>query len=209
MHLGFIGMSGAGKSYWGMRLSEVGFHVLHCDDLIAARLRAELDQPLLTLTEVGDWMGLPYEAGYAEREARYLAHEQAVMQEILEQLRQHNAAGESFVVDMTGSAVYMDAALLAALRQYLTVVYFAVSDQVHTQMLQAYIAAPRPVVWQGLYQPRSGESPSETLARCYPQLIATRETLYEAWCDVKLSYAQHRQPDLTAEEFLCMVAQKT
>lgn len=144
MHLGFIGMSGAGKSYWGAQLADAGFTVLHCDDLIAARLRVELGQPLLTLNDVGDWMGLPYEDGYRAHEETYLAHERAVMTEIAELLAHPDSNRRRFVVDMTGSAVYMPAALLAALRQHLVVVYFAVSAQVHAQMLRAYTAAPRP-----------------------------------------------------------------
>lgn len=197
MIIGLIGMSGAGKSTWARKLAAAGWGCLHCDDLIADRLRADVDVGAGSVYDLGRWMGFPYQPGYAAREAQYLRHEARVLEEIAAAIdrweRPHDV-----VVDMTGSAIYIDSAILARIRQVATVVYLAIAPRRHAQMIAEYCAQPRPVIWNGMFRPRPGESGEAALARCYTDLIAARETLYEALCDVRVDEALHQDPSFTA-----------
>jgi hypothetical protein len=202
MHLGFMGMAGVGKSYWAARFAEAGFTCFHCDDIIASHLRAELGEALVTVHDLGDWMGFPHQPDFAAKEAKYLALEEQTLRDIVRILAENDDPDRRFVVDMTGSAVYVDEDLLRELRRHMTIVYFGVSEDAYTHLLEEYIARPRPVLWQGIYHSNGDESPETALTRCYPRLIAHRTRLYETWCDVKLDYHVHRRPGLTVEAFL-------
>jgi shikimate kinase len=205
MHFGFIGMAGVGKSYWAQKFSEVGYTCFHCDDIIAAHLQAELGESLATVHDLGDWMGFPDETGYLQKEEKYLELERQTLQEIAEVLANGNSENSQYVIDMTGSAIYTGSEVLQKLRQHLTIVYFGVSTDVHQQMLQEYMARPRPLVWRGIFQSQLREPLATSLARCYPQLIENRERMYEELCDIKLDYQIHRRPGLTVDEFLTYV----
>jgi shikimate kinase len=209
MHLGFMGMAGVGKSYWSEKFAEAGFSCFHCDGIIASHLRAELGNGLETVHDLGDWMGFPYEADFRRKEEKYLALERQTLANILCMLAENDDPNRRFVVDMTGSAVYVGEDLLGALRRHMTIVYFGVSAEAQAQLLQDYVARPRPVLWQGIYHANGDESPAAALARCYPRLIRDRERLYESWCDIKLEYDFHRRPGLTVEEFLSYVQSGT
>jgi hypothetical protein len=71
---------------------------------------------------------------------------------------------------------------------------------------------PKPVLWRGAFQPRPGEAPRETVARCYPALIAARRLGYEALAHCTLPVADLRgissDSALGAEAFLRMIQDK-
>ena len=205
MIIGLLGMSGAGKSSWAARLAAAGFTWLHCDDLIAARIRADYDIGNGSVYDLGQWMGLPYEAHYAEREALYLEHETVVLSTIADAFEQGPDAPQNVIIDMTGSAIYVNPKVMQRIRQLATIVYLAVAPERQAQMVEEYIAQPRPVLWHGLYQPKPGELPITTLMRCYPQLLNTREALYRQLGHITLPEAVHRNPAYTTAEFLAAI----
>jgi hypothetical protein len=52
-------------------------------------------------------MGFPYQDGYQEREAQYLAYEKKVLAEILAEIRNEALDPQSkIVIDTTGSVIY-------------------------------------------------------------------------------------------------------
>lgn len=201
MVIGLIGMAGIGKSRWAVRLAEAGFRVLHCDDLIADRLRTIHGADTVTVYDIGRWMGFPYEAHYAERERLYLACEHAVMEEIAGQVTEE----ENVVIDTTGSIVYLDAALLERIKRRATMVYLADDADLRVRLLEEYRTRPRPIVWNGMYRLHPGEPPEATLARCYSQLVHSRATLYCQISDVIIEPQRHRNPAFTVADFLGMI----
>lgn len=207
MIIGLIGMSGAGKSYWSAQLVAAGFNGYSCDDLIAEQLEAEIGVPRASLHEMGDWMGLPYEPTYPEREALYLRHETRVLRRIVSEIPHMDAADQNLVIDLTGSAIYVDPSILRALRRIATIVYLAVSPDLHDHLLAEYLANPRPVIWNGLFQPYPHETAATALARCYPRLIASREQSYELFCDVKLDHTIHRRSGMDVDGFIEQIMQ--
>jgi len=62
----------------------------------------------------------------------------------------------------------------------MTVVYLAASPTEQQLLIERYLTDPKPVLWRGAFQPKPGETPRETVARCYPSLIAARRQSYEA-----------------------------
>ncbi len=201
MVIGLIGMAGIGKSRWAARLAEAGFRVLHCDDLIAARLRTIYNLDTVTVYDIGRWMGFPHEASYAERERIYLACEHAVMEDVADQI----VGEENIVIDTTGSIVYLDATLLERIKRRTTMVYLADDADLRVRLLEEYLARPRPIVWNGLYRPRLGEPSAATLARCYPQLVRTRAELYQRISDIVIEPQRHRSALVTVADFLAMI----
>lgn len=184
-----VGMSGVGKSHWAKRLAaELGYVRHDCDGDIAARLASLVDvepgeEPVHAL---GRWMGMPWSAGYAEREARYLALESEVTQRALAASERGDAP---HVIDTTGSVVYLDGALTRRLAEHARVVYLRTPESRQDAMLRRYLEEPKPVVWGGAYRPREDERPEDALRRCYPELLRERDRRYAALAHVVLDGA--------------------
>jgi len=203
MRLSLVGMSGSGKSFWSGRLSRAGFRRFCCDDLIAAGLRTELGPAGGSIAAVGRWMGFPFERQYKEREASYLACEVEVMGQILEELS--NSADnpdEDIVVDTTGSVVYTGERTLRKLREATTIVHLETPIEIQKLMLRTYMKNPRPVLWREVFSREPEETNDQALARCYPQLLASREQQYKKLAHVTVSHYKRHKAGFKVEEFL-------
>jgi shikimate kinase len=195
-------MSGAGKSFWAAKFAAQGFSVVDCDALIAARIQALGEQLGTSLEEVGQWMGMPDQPGFRRREALYLACETGVLRDVLDRAVAWAASHTNCVIDTSGSAIYADTPLLQRLRQHSTVIYFRIPETLHQHMLDTYLAHPRPVVWNGLFEQAPAESRVDAFRRSYALLLRRRERLYEQHSDVTLEYHYYRQPSLSVNQFV-------
>jgi len=203
IRLSLIGMAGIGKTYWSMQLEAHGFKRFCCDDLIAEKLGPKLIRSDETPISMGEWMGFPFDDGYRERERTYLAYETEVIREVLDDLRdsERNRA-ENIAVDTTGSVIYIGKALLEALRRHTTVVYFSTPNAVREQLLDAYVSTPHPMLWRGMFHESAEETHMQALARCYPQLLVSRQNRYELLADVTLDYNQCREKNFGVKDLL-------
>jgi hypothetical protein len=211
LRLALIGMSGSGKTFWAKRLAESGRPSISCDDRIEQRLAARLASGgFAGINGVAAWMGWPSSVTYSGREADYLAAEIHTLDEILTAL-EHNPQQE-LVLDTTGSVIYAGNNLLLRLRREMTVVYLAASESEQQLLIERYLADPKPVLWRGAFLPRPGEAPRETVARCYPTLIAARRRSYEALahCTVQVAELRDTSRDaaLDAAAFLAIIRKK-
>ncbi len=208
MRISLIGMSGSGKSHWSNLLSGIGFKRFCCDDLIRERLSSELECAggSGSIACLGEWMGFPFQPGYEEREAKYLALEKEVVSEVAGFLEAHARAGsaENVVLDTTGSVIYVGDMLLERIKSLSVVVHFTSSAEARAEMLKNYMANPRPVLWRGFFSRREGESDLEALMRCYGILLDSRERLYRKLADVELDYRTRRNPDFGIREFVAL-----
>jgi len=208
LRLALIGMSGAGKTFWAKKLAESGVPAISCDDRIEQRLAPKLAAGgYAGINGVAAWMGWPNSATYAEREAEYLAEEIHTLDEILQQLEKDPE--KSLVLDTTGSVIYTGNHLLMRLRRQMTIVHLAASAHEQQLLIERYLNDPKPVLWRGAFQPKPGETPRETVARCYPALIAARRQSYEALAHCTLQVADLRDAALHADTFLRMVRGRT
>jgi hypothetical protein len=208
LRLAFIGMSGAGKSFWSKRLAAGGYTAISCDDQIEKKLASRLAAGgYAGINGVAAWMGWPDSATYPERESEYLTEEIGTLDEVLTQLERDRE--KSLLLDTTGSVIYTGNNLLMRLRRQMTVVYLAASAEERQLLIARYLNDPKPVLWRGAFQPRAGESPRETVARCYPALIVARRQSYEALAHCTLQVAELRDGSLDAAAFLKMIQAKT
>lgn len=204
MFLSLVGMSGIGKSYWAGRLAGQGFVRFDCDGLIAEQLGLATTEPENAVEALGSWSGLPTESRYQRMIDRYLACEIRVMNEILAAMA-HVPAGTNLVIDTTGSVIYTGREILNHLRRQTHIVYLKTTAEIHAQMLQAYLAAPRPLVWQGLFQQATEEPLEQAFQRNYANLLTSRHQQYQQLCHLALDYEAHHRPGLTPADFLQMV----
>lgn len=208
LQLALIGMSGAGKTFWTKKLAASGYRAVSCDDLIEQRLAPRLAAGGYTgINGVAAWMGWLDSAGYAGRESAYLAEEIHALDEILTELAKQPE--KSLVLDTTGSVIYTGNNLLLRLRRQMTIVYLAASAEEQQLLIERYLSDPKPVLWRDAFQPKAGETPRETVARCYPALIAARRQSYEALAHCTLQVAALRDESLDAAAFLKMIQDKT
>ena len=207
LRLALIGMSGAGKTFWTKKLAEGGHPAISCDDRIEQKLAPRLSSGgFAGINGVASWMGWPDSATYTERESEYLAEEIHTLDEILTELEKQPE--KSLVLDTTGSVIYTGNNLLMRLRRQMTVVHLAASAEEQQLLIERYLNDPKPVLWRGAFQARPGEKARETVARCYPALMAARRQSYEALAHCTLQVAALRDGALEAAAFLKMIQDK-
>jgi len=204
LRLALIGMSGAGKSFWSKQLASAGHPAISCDDKIEERLATRLASGGYSgINGVAAWMSWPDSPHYAERESQYLSEEIAVLQEVLAELAR--SPEKSLVLDTTGSVIYTGNHHLMRLRKLMTVIHLAASPQEQQLLIERYLSDPKPVLWRGAFQPKEGETPRQTVARCYPNLIAARKQSYTALAHCTVQVAQLRELPHDAAAFLSLV----
>ncbi len=204
LRLALIGMSGAGKTFWSRLLASAGHPAVSCDDKIEERLASRLRAGGYTgINGVAAWMGWPDSPNYAERESQYLSDEIAVLEQVLASLAR--APEQSLVLDTTGSVIYTGNHHLMRLRKLTTVVHLAASPQEQQLLIERYLNDPKPVLWRGAFQPRDGETPRQTVARCYPTLVATRRQSYAALAHCTIEVAQLRELSPEPSAFLTLI----
>ena len=204
VRLALIGMSGAGKTFWTKKLAANAFATVSCDDRIEEKLAPRLAAGGYSgINGVAAWMGWPDSAAYAQRESEYLAEEIHTLDEILTELEKHPE--KSLVLDTTGSVIYTGNNLLMRLRRQMTIVHLAASAEEQQLLMERYLNDPKPVLWRGAFQPKAGEKARETVARCYPALIAARRQSYEALAHCTLQVAALRDGSLDASAFQKMI----
>ena len=204
LRLALVGMSGAGKSFWARRIAETGVMAISCDDRIEEKLVPRLKAGgYAGINGVAAWMGWPDSPTYAEREARYLSEEISTLDEILIELERNPQ--QSLVLDTTGSVIYAGNHLLRRLRKLMTVVYLAASDSEQQLLIERYLNDPKPVLWRGAFHAQADETARDTVARCYPHLIAARRQSYAALAHATLPVGALRELPHTAAAFLAML----
>jgi hypothetical protein len=192
LRLALVGMSGSGKSYWTTRIAATGYPAISSDTQIEERLGHVLQVGgYAGINGVAAWMGWPDRPAYAGREAAYLAEEIAALDEALTGLEKNPL--QDLVLDTTGSVIYVGNHLLHRLRKQMLVVHLAAAPGEQELLIRRYLEDPKPVLWRGAFQPRKGEAPRDTVARCYPALIAARRQSYAALAHCSLPVAELRE----------------
>jgi len=194
-------MSGAGKSHWAQKLAVAGFRVIGIDDRIEQKLAPELAAGgYRGIHGVAAWMGWPNQPSYREREQKYLACEVESMNRALDEI---DASGdEGIILVTTGSFVYTVGEICRRLQHLTTVVYLAANSAQEEILIERYLSDPKPVLWGDQFVQRKDESAKEAVARCYPQLIAHRKTLYEQYAHRVVSMERLRGAKPDARGFL-------
>jgi shikimate kinase len=205
LKLSFIGMSGAGKSYWAQKLATAGFRVIGIDDRIEKKIAPELAAAGVSggIGGVAAWMCWPDQPSYREREKKYLECEVRSMNETLDEIQ--SSTGTGTIVDTTGSVVYTGEEICRRMQSLTTVVYLEATAAEEEILIARYLSDPKPVLWGDQFAPEPGESARETVARCYPRLIAQRKKMYERFAHRILSMDSLRNARLDARGLLELI----
>ena len=169
LRIAFVGMSNVGKSYRSKVLrDESEFDWYQVDKEIMKSLGfSEMD-------EISEWLGLPYTGTYQERERLYLdAEAKHTKVDFLDTHR-------NLVFDTTGSVIYLKNSTVEWLKENCLIVNLDAGEGSIAPMMQKFIEQPKPVIWNGMYEQKPGESERETLERCYPALLSARLKKYRA-----------------------------
>ena len=205
VNLSFIGMSGAGKSYWSKKMEEKGYRWYNCDEMIGERLGPELIGKENTTLNLAKWMGHPFSEGYIKAEKLYLELEETVIEHICDELEQFKEIDAPVVVDTTGSLIYLEKKLLKRLCSLTKIVYLRIHEEKHEQLFENFINDPKPVIWEGKFKPRKGENIQNALRRCYKDLLSFRNERYSSLADYLMDFSFHQSPDRGVDELLDMI----
>lgn len=188
--LAFVGMSNAGKSYRSRVLKDtLDFVWFQVDEGIQETLGFR------TIEEISEWLGYPTDAGYDEREEKYL--------ELENELTKHASMqtdGKNLVFDTTGSVVHLADSTLRRLHENCLVVHLDVGDDSLGSLVERFFEEPKPVAWSGFLNHKMGETTEDAVRRCYPELLSFRLKHYRALAHVNVPV--HEVHDATAEETL-------
>ena len=189
LKIAFVGMSNIGKSYTAMRLAtQYDFSLIEVDKIIWENLGHD------SMDAFAQWQGQPYTEGYAEREAHSIALESKATREALKTDKRNP------MIDTTGSVIYTDQDVLAALRKSFYIVYIEAMED-HVERLKAqYFEHPKPLNWAGHYKKYKGLSQEESIKKSYPKLLASRAKAYGKLADATLPSTLILDPDKSIEE---------
>lgn len=178
MILSLIGMSNAGKTYWSRRLhEEQSFEHRCCDETVMRCLG------LSDMTTFTQWLGMPYEVGYAERQLLVLREEARAVQACLT-----TPMTQQTVIDTTGSVIYLPSSIHDKLRRTSTIVYLEIGEEKIEEMVEVFFREPKPLIWGDAFNRQAGEACEQALRRCYSVLLRWREERYRALADVTIPY---------------------
>mmetsp|Transcript_16811 Transcript_16811/g.24181 ORF Transcript_16811/g.24181 Transcript_16811/m.24181 type:complete len:297 (-) Transcript_16811:962-1852(-) len=159
----FVGMSNCGKSFRSNQLREtLGFNMISVDEEIEEVILPELEAlGYKGIEGMAQWMGFPYEDRFKKNEKKYLEIEENITASV------DPEEGQSFVLDTTGSVIYMPRPVLQSLRDNFLVVHFLASDNMVSEMIENYFKMPKPVSWGDSYNQMDGEDGDKALRRLH------------------------------------------
>lgn len=175
LQVALIGMSNIGKSYTGARLAKAfGFDLIEVDALIWETLGQG------GMADFAKWQGQPYSDGYAERESVSILLESDATAKAV------SSATGNAILDTTGSVIYTDKTVQDALLRHCYIVYISASAEMVEMLKVQYFKHPKPLIWNGYYKCKAGQSPDEAILECYPKLVESRAKAYAALADVSI-----------------------
>ncbi|MEK7156296.1 MAG: hypothetical protein AAB790_00625 [Patescibacteria group bacterium] len=178
LRIAFVGMSNVGKSYRSKVLrDQFGFDWYQVDKEIIKSLGFS------GMEEIAEWLGLPDSPTYGVREREYLDSEaKHTKVDFIDTDR-------NLVFDTTGSVIYLEKPTTQWLQENCLIVNLEAGEKYIDTMIQKFFEQPKPVVWNGMYVQKRGETQKETLERCFPALLRDRLKKYRGMAHVNVPVA--------------------
>lgn len=203
MKISLIGMSNVGKTYWSKKLESKGFIRLGCDDMIEQKMKKELEKlGFCGIHNMSKWLGQPYDKNYYKNSQKYLDFEKNVVSEIIQIINGYHKNGINFVVDTTGSLIYLDKEILLNLKNITKIILLDTPFPIQKKMFKAYIQNPKPVIWGKHFIYNHGQTYFEALTDCYPKLLAYRTSKYKEYADIAIDYSFQRSKNINTNIFI-------
>jgi len=232
--LTLIGMSGVGKSHWGCKLEQWGWHNHSCDHLIGTEyLKEELGggagisaDDILGLSEFVGQVGDPSKGGLdlAEFQRRQKMYYDAETQSLVDAARVIDHTDGNVIIDSTGSICENeDESVLQAVGDKSLFVYLKVRQAGHAEILKRAVDYPKPLYFPpafllerlGKYQEQfdvpsvEAIDPVEFLRWVFPFLFESRLEKYQSLADrygISI-YADKFNTVTSEEDFLGVIAE--
>ncbi|MBP9838523.1 MAG: hypothetical protein KBC84_07390 [Proteobacteria bacterium] len=200
MVITLIGFSGAGKSHLSKQFrEELSWSTYDCDSLIEQRLKHSIDNGSSSVEKLAFWLGQPYTENFQEREDLLVKLEDEVTADAF---LPENIKKENYVIDTSGSVIYVSPKTIKTLKENSTVVYLEFSETEIEMMYQQFLKIPKPIIWGGMFQPKDHETNDDALKRCYYELVAWRKQRYEQIADIRIPITFKERENLTATSIL-------
>ncbi len=190
LKIAFIGMSNIGKSHRSKELAtHKNFNVFGVDEAMSEHMGKSWPD------EMAEWMGYPFEDRYPETQKIYsdwenkLTHSPPVPTE------------ENFILDTTGSVVHLEDRVHDYLSENYLIVQLDTSELMIKEMVEAFFATPKTIIWGDHFQQQKGELGIDALRRCYPNLLKHRINKYRELADVTIPGEISRSQSVGPERF--------
>lgn len=195
-----VGMSNCGKTLRSIQLAQqFGFERFCVDDKIEQQISTILQQQGYSsgIEGVAKWMGYPFEERFYHNQKIYLDYENQLTYQATQIAQDTNC---SFVLDTTGSVIYLERKIQDIISETFLVVHLEASEYMLQEMIRLYFEAPKPVIWGDSFEPRPNEDGVTTLKRCYPQLLRYRLKRYQqfAHCSIPASVSMNSSVPIEA-----------
>lgn len=191
LRLAFIGMSNIGKSMRSLQLEQnKNFSRYSVDNGIIKKLNLKTEQ------ELGRWLGFPYEPQFQANQKKYLE-----LEEELTLKAANNKTQNNFILDTTGSVIYLSQRTLEQLKNNFLIIHFQVPKNIIQKKLAKYCQEPTSLIWGDLFEKEKlkQETNQEALKRLYPVLLAEREKKYRQLADISIDF--FRDEALSLDDF--------
>lgn len=200
LKIAFVGMSNVGKSFRANELvTQKNFKKVSVDDLIGESLALE------KIVDLASWMGFPYETKFEKNQAKYLKLEEQCTKDSIN----HFVNNQNFVLDTTGSVIYLDEKTQKFLKNNFLVIGFRVPQNMIEEMTQKFFDNPKPLVWGNCFNQQTSESEEEALRRNYPALLTLRSQQYEDLADIALEFYKEKKSDIISCDAFLELVRKT
>jgi len=191
LRIAFVGMSNIGKSFRARELEEYrDFERYTIDDHIGKSLGIKSDE------ELAHWLGMPYDTQFRKNQFRYLDLEGKLTKLAKIPL------DRNFVLDTTGSVIYLANEILNFLRKNYLIINFRTPKNLRKKMFEKFIENPKPLIWGNIFKQNQNESKFNALKKCYHELLEWRDRKYFELADVTMNIFQEDDSEtLSADEF--------
>ncbi|MFH1838263.1 MAG: hypothetical protein ABH808_02070 [Candidatus Kuenenbacteria bacterium] len=149
--------------------------------------------------------GQPYEKRYKINSQKYLGFEKQAIKNFLFYINALTS-DEKIVIDTTGSLIYLDKAIISALKKFTTIVYLNTPTLIQKQMCQKYFKNPKPVIWGNSFKQKKGQSQLEALIECYPKLLSFRSKRYKKYADITIDYSLLKSKNFAVKKFINLIS---
>ena len=188
LQIALVGMSNIGKSYTGMRIAtQYDFQLIEVDKLIWEALGQS------SMADFAAWQGQPYSEGYADREIKSIALESDATAKAI------SATSGNAILDTTGSVIYTNKKVQEKLISDWYVVHISASTDALELLKAQYFKHPKPLIWNGYYNRKAGQTPDEAIMDCYPGLLKSRAEAYSKLADVMIESDLILDPEISVE----------
>ncbi|QQS59413.1 hypothetical protein IPN35_00795 [Candidatus Peregrinibacteria bacterium] len=189
LKIAFIGMSNIGKSFRTEQLQRLkNMQSSSIDNSIAEQMKKE------GMAGMVEWMGYPFEKKYKEAEKEYLELENKITIGRIPE-------GKNYVLDTTGSFVYLEPETISFVQENFLVVNLDCSEMMLRVMIEEFFLMPKTIIWGDFFEKQDGEREIDALRRCYPALLRDRIHRYRKLADINIPGEISRDERISPERF--------